>query len=180
MSYRLFIAIDPPQAVRRKISSICRGPEYVRWMSEEQIHLTIRFIGEADGLLLDSICSELSKLEIRSFRLKVKGVGHFPPRGEPKVIWAGLTESASLIKMYGKISSSLAECGIKRESRKFAPHITLGRVRGGAAVEIARYLEAHHNFRSDSFGVNCFHLYTSRLTPEGAIHEKVASFMLDS
>jgi RNA 2',3'-cyclic 3'-phosphodiesterase len=179
MNYRLFLAIDPPVEIRNLIYSICRGPESVKWVKEDQIHLTVRFIGDADGHLLDDICSNLSELVSPAFTLKMRGVGHFPPHGEPKVLWAGIDDSPLLIKLYGKINKSLLDCGIERDQRKFAPHITLGRNKGGPSQAIAEYLLRNTRFKSDLFNVNQYHLYSSRLTPKGAIHEKLASFLLD-
>ena len=179
MMYRLFIAIDLPENVRRQIRTICTGLEHVKWVSDEQSHLTLRFIGEADGLLLEDLCRTLSELEADSFSLQIQGTGYFPPRREPKVLWAGLKESPELKKLYGKINKALVSCGIMREKRKFTPHITLGRIKGESSQSVAVYLNRHHRFKSPPFTVDQYHLYTSRLTPRGAIHEKLASFLLD-
>jgi len=100
MCFRLFLAIDPPVEIRNILHSICYGLDAVKWTAEDQIHLTLRFIGAADGLLLDDICHKLSEMESSSFSLKIKGVGYFPPRGEPKVLWAGLDESPQLKKLH--------------------------------------------------------------------------------
>lgn len=176
MDYRLFIAIDPPDEIRSALHDLCTGLEKVRWMPLDQIHLTIRFIGPGDGALIDDMCHNLSIYEFEPFELRVRGTGHFPPRGEPKVIWAGLEPSESLKRLYNGVNNSLVPCGIEREGRKFSPHITLGRLKHERPGAVGQWLSRTASYRSQPFKVDSFHLYTSRLNPQGAIHEKLASF----
>jgi 2'-5' RNA ligase len=178
MKYRLFLAIDPPELIRKSLISLCSGLENIKWVSEEQIHLTLRFIGDADGSVLQDIVSALSSLEIQSFLLKPAGVGFFPPKGTPKVLWAGLETNAELVKMYRSVNNALETYGLEKEHRKFYPHLTLGRIKEESTDSIADYLSRNNNFHSQSFPVNEYHLYTSHLTAKGAIHEKIASFPL--
>ena len=95
--YRLFIAIDPPKKIRSQLNSLCYGLDGVKWEKEEQIHLTMRFIGNADSIVFEDICLALSTISEKSFTIKIKGVGHFPPGGKAKVLWAGLESSKKLL-----------------------------------------------------------------------------------
>ena len=176
---RLFIAIDLPESIKYQVRSLCFGLNGVKWTRAEQMHLTIRFIGEVDGFRLDDIALELSKLRDRSLILYLKGVGFFPPTGDPKVLWAGLAHSDKLEKLYRKINRALMDIGLKSEHRNFAPHITLGRIRSSSINDLQDFFSRNAFFKTEEFSVEQYHLYSSRLTPGGAIHEKLASFPLD-
>ncbi|MDA3812381.1 MAG: RNA 2',3'-cyclic phosphodiesterase [Spirochaetaceae bacterium] len=176
MIHRLFIAIDPPDSIRSSIHSICGGMKKVKWVTEDQIHLTIRFIGDIDELVFKNICQGLSTLKPISFLLKVQDLGHFPLRGNPKVLWAGVEENRELVKLYKSVNSVVESCRLEPEHRKFSPHITLGRIKGESVETIAEYLRFHSKFKTPSFDVLEYHLYSSILTPDGAIHEKIATF----
>ncbi|MBB6480196.1 RNA 2',3'-cyclic phosphodiesterase [Spirochaeta isovalerica] len=176
MDYRLFVAIDLPDAVRDELSVLCRHLERVRWTPQDQFHLTLRFIGRGDGALVRDLCEQLSSLEPDPFSLILAGTGYFPPRGMPNILWAGVQPSDQLKKLYRRVDEALFYCGVKREGRKFAPHITLGRLTGEPHDAVGEWLAGTASFRSSSFDVRSFHLYTSRLTSRGALHTKLASF----
>jgi len=178
MDYRLFIAIDLPETVREELSRLCCSLEKIRWVSEEQFHLTLRFIGRGDGALVRDLCDRLSILETQPFFLSLQGTGCFPPGGDPKILWAGLEQSVPLSKLYRQIQKELVLCGIEREGRKFIPHITLGRLKGEPLLNVGQWLSRTSSFKTEDFEVDSFHLYTSQLYPEGAVHNKLASFLL--
>lgn len=176
MQYRLFISVDPPDDIRYEIHELCTGLERIRWTPEEQIHLTMRFIGPGDAHLVEDMCEELSEIPFDPFEIAVRGTGHFPLRGEPKVLWAGIEPSEELKTLYRNISTALTRCGIPREGRNFMPHITLGRLKRERIHTLGQWLSRTSTYSCGPFPVEKFHLYTSRLRPEGAIHEKLASF----
>jgi len=179
MVYRLFVAIDLPENARFSVQNICTGLKNVKWVTEDQIHLTLRFLGDVQGDVKNDICEALADLESKGFSLKLKGVGYFPPRGNPKVLWAGVEESRQLGKLYKTISAGIESCGIGAEHRKYAPHITLARVKRENPVRIAEFLSLNNGFETDAFEISQYHLYSSFLTEKGAIHEKLATFQLD-
>ena len=96
MNKRLFIAIDPPQEVREQLAALCCGLPDARWTPVEQLHLTLCFIGEVSGDHFLDIREALAELHVPPFPLQLRGVGFFPPRGLPRVVWAGGTWGATL------------------------------------------------------------------------------------
>jgi len=150
---RLFIAVD------------------AKWIDPQQIHLTIRFIGEVDGDTFLDIKTTLAQLSFKPFSLALKGVGHFPPRGKPRVLWVGIAQSQPLQSLKGRIDKILATVGLQPEGRKFSAHITLARLKNSPIHTVANFLAGNALFSREPFEVKDFKLYSSTLTPKGAIHK---------
>ena len=175
---RLFVAIDLPEPVREELTRISSGLPGARWTRPEQLHLTLRFIGEVDGGLFADIREELAGISAEPFSLQLDGLGVFPPRGRPRVIWAGLRRSKALLRLRNQIESALARVGIARETRKFSPHITLARLKTTPSARVGRFLEHHGLLASQPFPVDRFFLYSSQLGRNGAIHCIEAEYLL--
>ena len=176
---RLFIAIDLPEAVKKNLESMSFGIPGARWVSPDQIHLTVRFIGEVDGAMFLDIKNALAEVKITPFDLQLKGVGHFPPRGAPRVIWVGLEKSEQLQILRKKVDTALLKIGVEPERRKFSPHITLARLKNTPINKIANFLSGNGLFGQEPFQVEDFLLYSSTLTPKGAIHKVERVYSLD-
>ena len=174
---RLFIAVDLPETNKKNLEAVFFGIPGARWVALDQLHLTVRFIGDVDGALLHDIKSELEEVSISSFDLQLRGVGHFPPRGAPRVIWVGLEKSEPLQLLRKKINTALLKIGLEPERRKFSPHITLARLKNTPLQKVADFLSGNGLFRQEPFQIEDFKLYSSTLTPKGAIHrvEKIYS-----
>jgi 2'-5' RNA ligase len=176
---RLFVALALPDPVKRSLEPLARGLGDVRWLNPEQQHLTLRFIGELDNGRLEEVAEVLALVEGSPFELALEGLGHFPPRGEPQVLWVGVTRSAELAGLKRRIDRLLATTGLPPEGRKFTPHVTIARTRGPLSRErVGTWLMRHSLYRSERFPVSDFHLYSSRLKPEGAQHLLEASYEL--
>ncbi len=175
---RLFIAIDPPANIMGGLARICHGIQGARWVPEEQLHLTLRFIGEVDRQTMIRIDETLRGLRFSPFSLALAGTGFFPPRGMPRVIWAGLRKSEELLDLQRRMESRLVhKAGITPEERRYHPHITLARLKKpGAGQSVRNFLSLHAGLASPEFRVEAFHLYSSRLSPKGAIHTLEASY----
>ena len=168
--YRLFIAVDLPETQRKNLEAMFFGIPGARWVASDQLHLTVRFIGEVDGALFLDIKNTLAEVSISPFDLQLKGVGHFPPRGAPRVIWVGLEKSEALQRLRKKIDTALFKFGVEPEGRKFSPHITLARLKNTPPQKVANFLSGNGLFSQEPFQVADFKLYSSTLTPKGAIH----------
>ncbi|MFC1837673.1 RNA 2',3'-cyclic phosphodiesterase [Thermodesulfobacteriota bacterium] len=168
--YRLFIAIDLPETIKKNLEAMFFGIPGARWAALDQLHLTVRFIGEVDGALYHDIKKGLEPVSIAPFDLQLKGVGHFPPRGAPRVIWVGLEKSEPLQLLRNKIDTALVKVGVEPEGRKFSPHITLARLKNTPLNKVTNFLAGNGLFRQDPFKVEDFMLYSSTLTRKGAIH----------
>ena len=178
MTMRLFIAIDLPELVKEQLSRLCCGLPGARWVIPEQLHLTVRFVGEVDGGVFLDICEGLAAVQAKSFSLQLEGLGCFPPRGKPRVVWVGLQANEPLLVLRNRIESRLVTLGIEPEGRKFAPHITLARLQKTPPVKVGRFLENHGLFCSAPFPVKEFYLYSSVLSRKGASHRIEARYLL--
>ena len=168
---RLFIAVDIPETIKKNLESMFFGIPGARWVSLDQLHLTVRFIGDVDGVMFLDIKDRLAEINISPFDIKMKGLGHFPPRGAPRIIWAGLEKSETLMFLRKKIDTALLQIGVTPEKRKFSPHITLARLKNTPPQKVARFLSGNGFFSQEPFQVEDFKLYSSTLTPKGAIHK---------
>jgi len=176
--HRLFVAIDLPEEVKRAVTGARGELHGAKWVGQEQLHLTLRFIGDADDLLLKGITEGLAGIACNSFPLGLKGVGYFPPRGAPRVLWVGLEAGAPLLALQREVERACRAVGILPDERPFSPHITIARLKETTPAQVAAYTAHHGDFHSEPFRVSEFHLYESVLGREGAIHTRVRSYPL--
>ncbi|MBT1073898.1 RNA 2',3'-cyclic phosphodiesterase [Geobacter grbiciae] len=175
---RLFVAIDLPDEVKRSVADICRGVPGVRWLPPDQLHLTLRFIGEEDDAVAAAIRRGLAEITSPPFPLSLQGVGCFPSPRRPRVLWVGLSGGAPLQQLQQKVEAAVVAAGILAEERPFSPHITLARLREHREGDVAPFLARNASFHCEPFTVDAFHLYSSILAAKGAIHRHEASYPL--
>ena len=173
---RLFVAIRPPTPVRALLLDAMGGVGGARWQSDDQLHLTLRFIGEVDRHLAGDIHAALGGVHHARFEIALKGLGTFDRRGQPGAVWAGVAPHGPLKSLHQKVSQALARVGIAPEQRAYLPHITLARLKGGGRP--IHLLETAGGLTSPPFTVDRFALFESRLTPEGAVYSVVESYPL--
>jgi 2'-5' RNA ligase len=176
---RLFVALDLPADIKKSLTPLARGLGDVRWTSPDQQHVTLRFIGEIDNGRANDVADALSLVPGRPFELQLKGIGHFPPRGEPKVIWTGVAGNPELKDLKRRIDKALKQAGLGSDQQKYTPHVTLARLRRPPAqAGLATYLMRHSLYQSRPFPNSGFHLYSSWLQPEGPDYQLEASYQL--
>jgi len=154
------------------------GVPGARWSTREQLHLTLRFIGEADGRDANAIDEALATISAPRFTLELKGVGAFGGKN-PRALWAGVAPNEALIHLQRKIESAIQRLGFPAEERKYTPHVTLARLRATPAGRVMDYLSDHGLYASPSFEVNEFVLFSSRLTPNGSIYVAEREYALN-
>lgn len=178
---RLFAALDLPGPAQKSLLELCSGLSAARWVSRDQLHLTLRFIGEVDDSRLDELDAALAALRAPAFRMRLAGVGCFPPRGAPRVLWAGVEADPTLAHLQQAMEKALQAAGLPPEPKPFSPHITLARFRMPPAADAIRtYLERHAAFAVPEFSVTAFHLYSSQLGATGARYSRERSYSLGS
>jgi 2'-5' RNA ligase len=189
---RLFVALEPPEPVRRRLAAMQAGMRRaagaaageVRWVAPDAIHLTLQFLGavpEERVAALEAAVAEAAA-ESTALRLEVRGAGGFPSARRPRVLWAGLVgDLEPLAALAAGVGRRLAPLGYPPEERAFSPHLTLGRAREargapglGAAIASAAEQEGPPWRATDV----C--LVESHLSPSGARYEVVARFALGS
>jgi 2'-5' RNA ligase len=178
--YRLFVALDFPERVNRELSRLCFGLKGAKWMSEEQMHLNLRFIGEVDGAVFRDIKESLATVESEPIELQLGGIGYFPPRRRPEILWVGVDKNGGLEQLHNRVESAVVRAGVEPEGRKFAPHVTLARLKTTPEEHVARYITENGLFRIPEFTVDSFHLYSSFLGSENAIHTIEATYELET
>ena len=124
------------------------------------------------------IISVLSTVKVPPFEITIKGVGHFPPRKHPVVLWVGITENLELLRLQSKIEKALTSIGIAPDTRRFHPHITIARLKESPIEKVALFITSNSLFSTEPFAVSQYHLYSSFLKKEGAYHQLEASFPL--
>ena len=168
--HRLFVALDFPERIKERLSSICCGLPGARWVTPEHMHLTIRFIGEVDSSVFRDVREALADVRCSPFSLRLEGVGFFPPRGKPRVVWVGIEKSDQLLQLRNRVETVLVKTGLEPEGRKYAPHVTLARLNNSPSSKVADFLSRSSFFRTDEFRNTAFMLYSSVLNSKGAKH----------
>jgi 2'-5' RNA ligase len=139
-------------------------------------HLTLRFIGEIDEGLAADVDDALSRLRARRFTLQIAGTGVFGDK--PRSLWAGVERSLELVGLHDKVEQSLIRVGLPPEPRKFAPHVTLARLRDPPLDKLRDFLSAHAQFRAEPLLVEGFSLIASFQTKAGSVYEDQADYPL--
>jgi 2'-5' RNA ligase len=166
---RLFVALALPEAVADGLLAMQAGVPGARWSTREQLHLTLRFIGEVDERDAADIHEALSSISERRFSLELKGVGAFGGKN-PRALWAGVEASEPLLHLQRKIETALQRLGLSPEPRKYTPHVTLARLHATPYSGVGEYVTDHALYRSTAFGIDHFILFSSRLTPNGSLY----------
>lgn len=179
---RLFVALEIPSAVRESLATLLASLRAItkepRWVRVQNLHVTLKFLGEVDEGKLAAVRSALG--EVRSeqaVNLEFRGLGFFPNEKHPRVFWAGMKASPNLKTLAGDIEGAMEKLEISREKREFSPHLTLARferLRLPEALCKAIAENAQHKF--GTLRTNEFHLIQSKLKPSGAEYTTVATF----
>jgi len=177
---RLFVAIDLPAASKELVTPLRTGLPGARWVSPDQLHLTLRFIGDTDEAQCTSIQSALAGVTAPPFELALQNIGWFPARGNPHVLWVGLPESPQLLSLHQDIEIALLSAGVLPDERPFSPHITIARLKDMQRSHLQKFVAATPPFRSPLFTITEFRLYASTLTPTGAIHNCLQTYPLQA
>lgn len=176
---RLFIALDPPQAVRDALTELYEPIRDLRWTRPEQLHVTMRFLGEVAPEAEERLIGRLAAIRVEPFLLPVEGVGAFPPKRPPHVLWAGIGSGhPRLFQLRQRIDDAILAAGIDADMRTFHAHITLARCGPAAARPAAEWQKRHATFAAPSFRVTSFNLYSSHPSPEGSTYTPEATFPL--
>ena len=173
MAKRLFVAIDPPDSIKdalRKLDPNLRG---VRWVTPKQMHLTLGFFGQVLPDALDDLQERLSAIRFGSFFLPVQGLGAFPAKGPPKIIWIGVGKGhPHLFQIHKRVQEAAIAAGLEPDLRPWHPHITLARCRDLSRQAARKLLAEGATVDVGMFPVQGFNLYSSQLTPAGAIYTR--------
>jgi RNA 2',3'-cyclic 3'-phosphodiesterase len=173
MSKRLFVAIDLPEAIRKLLHDLNPGTPGVRWTPVEQLHLTVAFFGSVNEKAEAHLREKLTAIEFGAFFLPLTGVGTFPSKGPPRIIWIGVgTGHPHLFQIHKRVHEAALSATLEVELRPWHPHITLGRCGDVSPQSIGKFIRANRDLDLGMMRVEAFHLYSSKLTPAGAVHTR--------
>lgn len=180
-TFRAFIAIDLPASIRSflgETQEILKSFRFrVKWVRPQNIHLTLKFLGNIDPGNIDKIVAAmtLAAKDFTGVSLSAKEIGVFPDIRRPRVIWAGLNGQLEILEnLQQTLDGHLADLGFPKETRAFKGHLTLGRVKGKiASARMKTAIDKLKGFESESFEINEIILFKSELRPTGAVYSKV-------
>lgn len=176
--HRLFVAIRPPRACRETLLAAMGGVPHARWQTDEQLHLTVRFIGEVDRRCAEDIDAALGTVRQPRFDIALNGIGQFERKGRIEALWAGVAPPGPLTALHKKVDRALIGLGLAPEGRAYLPHITLARFsRGSAPAAPIDY--PGRILASAPVAVREFFLYESALGNHGASYSVAARYQLD-
>ena len=173
---RLFVGINFPPELKLRLSLLSSGLPGAKWVDAGNFHLTLRFIGEIGEDVAADVDNALSRLRARRFTLQIAGTGVFGDK--PRSLWAGIERRPELVGLRDKIEQALIRVGLPPEPRKFAPHITLARLRDPPLDKLRDFLSAHARFHPDPLRVEGFSLIASFQTKAGSVYEDQADYPL--
>ena len=176
---RLFVALEIPAAIRTRLTMLQGGVPGARWASEQQMHLTLRFIGEVDGNIAHDIDDALAAARAPAFPLELVGVGEFGGK-KPHALWAGVRPNEALLHLQRKIETSLQRIGLPAEERKFSAHVTLARMRSAPREKVVQFLTHHALFAAGPFQVDRFVLFSSHLGRGASVYHAEQTYPLTS
>lgn len=179
---RLFIAIDIPNPIKNPLievrNALSQCTSNVKWVANDNLHLTLKFLGETEVSKTSQIISAMQEATRNTtpFSLEVSGLGTFPGRGRPKVIWAGVKgDTHQLLMLQQGLEDLLYQAGFPRESRKYSPHLTLGRPKElGELGSLAEQINKYQRHPFGQWEIQSIKLMQSTLRPTGPVYTVLA------
>lgn len=181
MALRLFVALRPPAAVRNQLLEVAAGVPGARWQVDEQLHLTLRFIGAVEERQADDLAAALASIHAAAPVVRLAGTGSFGKRGAAEALWAGVHPHDALAALHRKVDAACVRAGLPPEQRAYLPHITVARLSrsAGRGPAIERWLADTAALASPPFALPHLILYESHLGHDAASYEPVVRWPLD-
>lgn len=178
--HRLFVALCPPPEIRAILAAAGGGVPGARWQGDDQLHLTLRFIGAVERPLAEDVAAALSSIATPLPKVRIAGVGRFEQRGRTDTLWAAVAPGDALAALHRKVDQALVRVGLDPERRAYLPHITLARLPRsmGHGPAIERWVADHAALNSASFTLPHMILYESHLGQSGARYDTIARWSL--
>ena len=177
---RLFLAIDPPDRVKDAVADLQEDLSQARWVDIDNLHLTLRFIGEVSDAVTREVIDSVARIAAPSVAVQPEGPGHFERRGRPTVLWVGVAASAELLALHRAAEAACRAAGLPPDPRRFHPHITIARFGAGITAEaVGRWLERRPPPRLDPFTATEVTLFRSDLRPDGPRYDPLLRVPLE-
>ena len=182
-SIRSFLAFDiEDDTVRNRLAKaqallIQTGAD-IKLVKTENIHVTMRFLGDISTGMVDAIFSEMKKTEFAPFEIHLKGLGVFPDLHYPRVVWAGITDGADRLQsIFGQLEPKLRALGFAPDSKGFSPHLTIARVRSARnKAQLTEFITENAGREFGEIKAECLRLKKSVLSPRGPTYSTLKEF----
>src|SRR4051812_19413308 len=157
---------------------MCSGIPGARWVEPENLHLTLRFIGEVDDAAAEEVDYALRQIQDQAFDLQLSGLGTFGKHGKEHTLWVGVTPSPALTHLQAKVESAVVRSGQPAEERKFTPHVTIARMTRPDLIRLQHFIEGNGLFQAGPFQVDHFTLYESEPGNGGPVYTALEDYAL--
>lgn len=175
---RLFVALELPDDLRDRLALMQGGVPGANWVDPENLHVTLRFIGEVPERSAAEIDEMLAEVSGAPFEVTLAGMDSFSRGREATSIWVGVARDEPLMALQKRIDRSLTRAGFPTDEKRYLPHVTLARLKRAPEARVAGFIAEHSLFRAEPFLAQRFTLFSSRLTPDGAIYSPEADYPL--
>ena len=158
---RLFIGLRFSEIITHGLKDLQGGVNGANWVTVDNLHLTLRFIGECDNSLVNDILLELTKLRSNCFNIQLNGVNHFKNKGRVKSLWVGVVENSNLVNLRIEIDRLLQKINIEPERKAFKPHVTLAKLKDIRLSDLAYFEQINNLYRSDQILIRHITIFQS-------------------
>src|SRR5471032_2353049 len=172
---RLFTGVEIPPDIGEALSMLRGGLPGARWITPDNYHLTLRFIGDVDDLIAQEVALMLGRVRRGAFDLHLEGLTSFGGR-RPRAVVANVAPTQALLEVQAEHERLMQRIGLEPEGRKYTPHVTLARLRDSSSLDVADYLSARGYFRTAAFPVSRFVLFSARESVGGGPYVEEASY----
>jgi 2'-5' RNA ligase len=176
---RLFTGVEIPSDIGQALGMLRGGLPGARWITPDNYHLTLRFIGDVDDLIAQEVALMLGRVRRGGFELHLEGLTSFGGR-RPRAVVATVAPAQALLEVQAEHERLMQRIGLEPEGRKYTPHVTLARLRDSSSLDVADYLSARGYFRTAPFPVSRFVLFSSRNSVGGGPYVVEASYPLSA
>ncbi|MEQ9519204.1 MAG: RNA 2',3'-cyclic phosphodiesterase [Parvibaculum sp.] len=178
---RLFTALEIPDPVSLRLQMLQSGLRGARWISPENFHITLRFIGDVPEDVANEIDDALAKINDAPFDIELEGIGQFG-HAKPHAVWAAVKPTPALTALQARQEMILQRAGLAPETRKYTPHVTLARLTRSATSpgEVMQYIEHNNLFSAQPFEAARFVLFSSRASRGGGPYVAERTYDLNS
>lgn len=182
---RTFLAVEVTDEIRSRAGDLAarlqESSAPVNWVSPENLHFTLNFLGEVRLEEVATICrrAEAVVADLAPFLVECRGAGAFPDLSRPRTLWLGVTDGhEALVELHARLADALDDLGFRRDRQTFHPHLTLGRLRGACPAELTRQLRHYQDFRAGGMQVEEVVVFSSTLRREGPLYEVLGRLSL--
>jgi RNA 2',3'-cyclic 3'-phosphodiesterase len=175
---RLFVGLSLPDDVANQVAMLADAMPGARWVEPQNLHITLRFVGEVSEADAEDVHHNLARLEAQPFSYAISGLETFGQGRKAHALYMRVAAGPELDLLQGRVESAVVRAGQPRETRKFKPHVTLARLKGAQEDRLQSFIARNNLFRAGPIDVDHFVLYESRLGNGGSTYIPLEEYPL--